>query len=724
MIPFLFFAFAGTTTLTYIGLTSQQRLIKAEEKKQLLHYYRLFLHELGQKKNQAISLGIMIAENHEVQKLLAERNRQGLNDLLLHTFIRMKEEFNVAQFHFHIPPATSFLRLHFPERYGEDMRSYRKTVLDAVENGIAAAGLEMGVTGFGIRGVVPIFYNKEIVGTVEIGLSFDEAFLKELHKSWGIDFAIYEIIDKGSYRAMAKVSKRIKEFIASPYMVSEIPEEPATLIAPDMYPDISVLLGPVEDYSGKKVVLVEIVVDRSEIQERLTQTRALMVFMGIAGIAISFLLTYLVAYFFIKPIKKIVGEAQDIAEEKREIRLEPGPRDEIGDLTQTLNIMLDALKMRRMEIEDHAKNLERRVQERTADLVASMENYRTLVENVPLIVYRVLENGTTEFINSYLTDSLGYEIEEAVGNKNFWREIICGNNLNAFRDLVETCFKDGVECRIERSVRHRNGRLLTFIDHAIPATNENGRVRWIDGIMMDISELKRLQERALRTEEIKTLGEISARMAHEIRNPLVSAGGFARRLRDSLPEHDPHHKLAQIIVGEVARLETFLKALLTSIRPFEISLAQVDMNKLLRSWIVKLNEFLKSKGIEVVEDLQIDVPEIQGDHERLSQAFESILKHAIVSMPEGDRLFISTRKVDDQIVVTFRHNVPHLSDDDLEQFFYPHLEEKEEWTILELPLSKIIIHRHGGKVVVFRKKDNVLEMKIEFPINLRYENSE
>jgi len=47
----------------------------------LLHYYRLFLHELGQKKNQAISLGMMIAENREVQKLLAERNRQGLNDL-------------------------------------------------------------------------------------------------------------------------------------------------------------------------------------------------------------------------------------------------------------------------------------------------------------------------------------------------------------------------------------------------------------------------------------------------------------------------------------------------------------------------------------------------------------------------------------------------------------------------------------------------------------------
>jgi signal transduction histidine kinase len=265
-------------------------------------------------------------------------------------------------------------------------------------------------------------------------------------------------------------------------------------------------------------------------------------------------------------------------------------------------------------------------------------------------------------------------------------------------------------------VRHKDGRFLTFIDHAIPAIDEEGRVKWIDGIMMDISELKKLQERALRTEELRILGEISARVAHEIRNPLVTAGGFSRRLRDSLPEKDPHRRSAQVIVDEVARMENFLKILLTSIEPFDLSFTEVDVNTLLRAWVMKLDGHLKSKGISVVEELSPSISKIQGDEDKLNQAFESVLRHAIVSMPEGENLFLSTTQMDDQMVITLRHKVYHLSDDDLEQFFFPHIEEEPESTILDLPLSKIIIHRHGGKVDVFREEDNIVIMKIQFPL--------
>ena len=81
--------------------------------------------------------------------------------------------------------------------------------------------------------------------------------------------------------------------------------------------------------------------------------------------------------------------------------------------------MLDSLKKRRSEIEDYAKTLEEKVQERTVDLEASEEKYRTLVENVPLIVYRIRQDGTTEFVNYYLKESLGYSIEEAMGDRLF-----------------------------------------------------------------------------------------------------------------------------------------------------------------------------------------------------------------------------------------------------------------------------------------------------------------
>jgi len=80
--------------------------------------------------------------------------------------------------------------------------------------------------------------------------------------------------------------------------------------------------------------------------------------------------------------------------------------------------MLDSLKERERQIEDYAKTLERRVRERTADLVSSEEKYRTLVDNLPLSVYRILYDGTTELLIPILP-KIGYTADEVVGNRRF-----------------------------------------------------------------------------------------------------------------------------------------------------------------------------------------------------------------------------------------------------------------------------------------------------------------
>ncbi|MFC1867167.1 cache domain-containing protein [Thermodesulfobacteriota bacterium] len=716
LIPFLLFAFLGTSILTLIGLTSQQNLIRQEEKKEILHHYRHFMERMRQRAVQAISLATMVAESPEVQKLLAERNKIALSSFLSSTYLKLKQDFNIKQFHFHIPPVVSFLRLHEPEKFGDDIGLYRKAVLDALRKGQPSAALERGVTGFGIRGVAPVFYEKKIVGSVGIGHSFGKVFLEDFYRSWDVDIALYDIKGPGQHAMIASAGKTTGAPLSAIDFRSFKSNAPSVLIAPDRFPDRSILFGPVKDYSGNVVALIRLSVDRSEIKKRLARTKNLMLGVGLAGIAISFLFTYLVIVLFIRPIKEIVREAEDIALEKRESRLAPRPNDEIGSLTQTLNTMLEALKKRRIEIEHYAKTLEKRVQERTADLVASEDKYRTLVENVPLVVYRVLRDGTTEFVNSYMTERLGYTIEEVVSDKRFWRDKISGGDLSAYNAINTRCFIKGEDCRVETRIRAKNGRFLEFITHAIPAKDSNGHVMWVDGIMMDITELKKLQERALQAEELRTLGEISASMAHEIRNPLSTAGGFARRLNGSLKDDDPNKRLAGIIVEEVAKLEDFLKTLLSSIKPFNLVLSLVDVNDILKGWIEGLKGLIDSRNIEVVENLDSNLPRIQADKERLSHAFENILKHAIISTPEGESISISTVPAEEHIVVLITHMMGSLSVDDMEKFFFPHIEGVSEWTVEDLPLSKIIIHRHGGIVNLVKEEGNILKMRIEFPI--------
>lgn len=712
LIPFLLFSFLGTTMLVYIGMSSQQDLIKREEQKEILDFYHLFLTRIGHKGDQALSMATIVAEDPRVKALLANRDPEALCAYVLPMYERLKRDFGISQFHFHTPPGKSFLRVHARDMSGE-MISYRKTIMDVMKSGRGIASIEWGPTGLGIRGVVPVYYRGELAGSFEIGYPFGKPFLEDLKKSWGADLTVYE--KKGeSYTLLSTTMREAKTSCPAKHLADRSPDHPVISISPPGHPASCILVGPIRDYFGDVVAVVEIDATRLAIVGRLSKTRNLMIFVGVAGILISFALIWAVAILFIRPIKDIVTKAGEIAEGKRETRLESGPDDEIGMLTQSLNTMLDSLKERERQIKDYAKTLERKVQERTSDLVSSEEKYRTLVDNLPLSVYRILYDGTTEFINPYFTEKLGYTIDEVVGNRRFWQEKIWGCNSEQGEEILRSLKENREGFRLEREVIDKEGHRLTFIDQAIPFKDDAGKLEWLEGIMLDITELKKLQEKALRTEEIKVLGEISARFAHEMRNPLTTAGGFARRLRDSLPENDKHREFADIIVEEVARLEHILKIILSSIEPFTLSVSEVDLNHLLQSSLKDLKDQIEAKGIDLVVSFSSSVTGMQGDEGLLRKAFDNLLKHSVLSMPEGEKLFVSTMMEDENPVITIKYRAEGLAEDDLGQFFFPRFTGKAESTVHDLPRSKIIIHRHGGKIDVLRKGKDIV-LRIELP---------
>ncbi len=99
----------------------------------------------------------------------------------------------------------------------------------------------------------------------------------------------------------------------------------------------------------------------------------------------------------------------------------------------------------------------------------------------------------------------------------------------------------------------------------------------------------------------------------------------------------------------------------------------------------------------------------------INRVFENLFKHALVSMPEGETLQVATRLEDDRAVVEISHKMEALADEDLDQFFLPHFAGKPGAIVLDLPLSKIIIHRHGGTIKVSRKEGSGITLTIELP---------
>ncbi|SDC91422.1 methyl-accepting chemotaxis protein [Geotoga petraea] len=137
-----------------------------------------YLNELENLENSLKRTLDSILTNEEIKKAFAENNRQKLLDLTLPIWDTLKDN-NIAQFHFH-KNSVSFLRLHNLDKYEDDLSSYRETINQVNKTKKPVSGLEIGRGGLGFRYVAPVFYNNEFQGTVEIGLSINQEFLKKI----------------------------------------------------------------------------------------------------------------------------------------------------------------------------------------------------------------------------------------------------------------------------------------------------------------------------------------------------------------------------------------------------------------------------------------------------------------------------------------------------------------------------------------------------------------
>ncbi|MGD8370344.1 MAG: cache domain-containing protein [Syntrophobacterales bacterium] len=723
LIPFLFLSFVGTTFLILLGLNGQKRLIESQEQKKLFDYYQAFSDQIEDRERSALSLAYQVAQSPAVQEAFARRDRRALIELLLPSYQVLKQEFDVKQFHFHTIPATSFLRLHRIYQYGEEMASFRHTIARVEESGQGIAGLEWGVTGFGVRGVVPVFYQDKLIGTFEVGYSVEQPFLESLKRRYNMNLVLL-IPSEGDegFNQLATTSAKTPLIPGGTYSKVFRAQSPAVLISPPGAAGLAFFLGPLTDFSGKSIGVVEISVDRAATLARLARNRNLMFAVMVGALVVSSVLIIWVVALFLRPVHGIVKVAREIAGGKRDQQIPVQVHDEIGTLADSLNDMLDSLNRARQEVQQYCDTLEERVKMRTHELAEEKEKYETLVEHAPIIVYRIEPDGTIVFVNQFVEEILGYTPIEVTGDRDFWTKTVHPEDRKKVTEQFTACLAEGGQFMMEYRGIHKSGLELFLLNHAIPLLDEEGRVQAVDGIIVDVSERKRLQEKIIQTEELKTLSNISARLAHEIRNPLTSAGGFARRLLKEMDPNDSHRRKVEIVVQEMGRLEQILKMILSYIRPISLEFAEVDLNDLLREAARGAEEKIDRLGIKLDLELDQRLPYIHADRSHLCNALETILKNACRHMPDESRLRVVTT-YDGAAVVRLSYPALHLADDDMEHFFYPFVAEKLDEAALEMPLTKVVIHRHGGIINIERDEEDKIVISISFePIERRGES--
>ncbi|MEN8006825.1 MAG: ATP-binding protein [Candidatus Krumholzibacteriota bacterium] len=204
------------------------------------------------------------------------------------------------------------------------------------------------------------------------------------------------------------------------------------------------------------------------------------------------------------------------------------------------------------------------------------------------------------------------------------------------------------------------------------------------------------QETLMRMERLSVMGETSAIVAHELRNPLVAIGGFARSLKRSLDEDDPNRQSAEIISSEVARMETIIHDLLDFIRPRKRLRKEVVVDRIVAETADKFATELQNQGIRVGMELKTGGIALDVHPGEIQQVLQNFIVNAMQAQPEGGRIEIRSRMVEGGVEVEVRDDGPGFAEDVGDQLYSPFFSTKTTGSGLGLTICSQIIKSHGG----------------------------
>ena len=208
-----------------------------------------------------------------------------------------------------------------------------------------------------------------------------------------------------------------------------------------------------------------------------------------------------------------------------------------------------------------------------------------------------------------------------------------------------------------------------------------------------------IEDQLRRADRLSALGELSAGMAHEIRNPLASIRGTAEILQDAIDPADRRYEFAGILIKEVDRLNRVVRDFLDFARPAAPRREPFDLLAALRE-VLLLTRQQAGKNrvrIELVGEGRV---ELAGDREQFKQAFLNLILNALQSMPEGGALTISLESAPEEIRLRFADTGQGIPAESLDKVFNPFFTTRSEGTGLGLAITHRIVQGHGGRIEV------------------------
>jgi PAS domain S-box-containing protein len=334
---------------------------------------------------------------------------------------------------------------------------------------------------------------------------------------------------------------------------------------------------------------------------------------------------------------------------------------------------------------------------------------KNIFESISDMVYYTEKDYVIRRVNQAVIDRIGKPENEIIGKKCY--EIFHGKD-EPWQKCPHSKSMDSKQPYVgEIEDPHLAG---TFVVSNSPIFDSNGNFVGTVHISRDITELRNLRERVIHSERMAALGELAARVAHEIRNPLISIGGFARRLEKKLSGDIQEY--ARIIVNEVSRLENILKEILGFVKSSRVNKKSININDLIGSIVDFVASEVERKQNTIAREMCEEPIMTIVDPDRIKEAVLNIFTNAAQATDHGT-ITVRTRCEDNEVVIEFIDTGCGIKDEDIKNIFNPFFTTKPQGTGLGLAVTHKIIQEHNGKIKVESAWGGGTAFRIYLPID-------
>jgi len=250
--------------------------------------------------------------------------------------------------------------------------------------------------------------------------------------------------------------------------------------------------------------------------------------------------------------------------------------------------------------------------------------------------------------------------------------------------------------------------------------------RMISEVNLYVKRIRKMEDDLIRADKLSALGELSAGMAHEVKNPLGIIKSSAELLSTKLDQDESSGRLAAAITEESARLEKFLETFLQFARPMPPQMGKHRINEIVEKALPLLSRHMESAKIKLVKTLGNTLPSVYTDDNQVNQVLVNIIINAVQAMPEGGTISISTEESAEYppfnptrqmkvIIINITDTGYGITPDDKDKVFNPFFTTKEKGTGLGLTIVYRIIGNLGGWVNIDNVKPHGTAFKIYLP---------